>query len=54
MLSALNNIIYLSIFGIYVMPLQGNYSEALPAHSMSQNDIIIGLFILVLQTNYYF
>jgi len=23
--------IYLSIYGIYIAPLQGNYSEALPA-----------------------
>jgi len=28
--------IYLSIYGIYIAPLQGNYSEALPAQARAK------------------
>src|SRR6218665_2446993 len=30
---------YLSIYGIYIAPLQGNYSEALPAQSRTKRTI---------------
>jgi len=28
--------VYLSIYGIYIAPLQGNYSEALPAQARAK------------------
>src|SRR6218665_4083114 len=32
--------IYLSIYGIYIAPLQGNYSEALPAQARAKRKVL--------------
>ena len=34
------NLIYLSIYGIYIVPLQGNYSEALPAKARAKIKVL--------------
>ena len=31
---------YLSIYGIYIAPLQGNYSEALPAQAWAKRKVL--------------
>src|SRR6218665_1900642 len=37
------NSIYLSIYGIYIAPLQGNYSEALPAQTWAKIKVLRSL-----------
>ena len=32
--------VYLSIYGIYIAPLQGNYSEALPAQTRAKRKVL--------------
>ena len=44
-------IVYLSIYGIYIAPLQGNYLEALPAQARATNKE--GLFVIIMG-NFYF
>jgi len=34
------SVIYLSIYGIYIAPLQGNYSEALPAQARAKIKVL--------------
>ena len=35
---------YLSIYGIYIAPLQGNYSETLPAQARAKIKVLSSLF----------
>ena len=35
--------IYLSIYGIYIAPLQGNYSGAFPAQARAKRKVLRGL-----------
>ena len=37
-------IIYLSIYEIYIAPLQGNYSEALPAQARAKIKVLWSLY----------
>src|SRR6218665_320498 len=44
--------VYLSIYGIYIAPLQGNYSEALLAQTLAKRKVFVSQYLLYLVTDF--